>query len=712
MAGTINPAGDLDYFALAAAAGDRVWTSVDTGSPPAQVGGSRDSLFGLYATNGTTLIEFDDDDGTGNGGDGSVETTLASVIAGRGLASAGTYYLRVQGWNAAATIDPYRLYTVLTNAAQQSAESEPNGTAGTANPIIPSGQQVGVRTGTITTGPPDSDIFSFQANANDLIFIAADGDPERDSTSTNIDFQLRASDGTLLATANNSGTTPIFNGGFVGEGLAYNITATGTYGVRVSGATGGTAGTYHVMVANCTSVFAVSADLSITKTDGQATAVPGQNVTYTITASNAGPGNATGATVVDTFPAALSGVTWTCVGAGGATCTAAGSGNINDTVNLPAGGSVTFTASGTLSSSATGTLSNTATVSAPSGVTDPNLANNSATDTDTLTPQADLSISKDDGLTSVIAGSSVTYNIVVSNPGPSDALGATVADTFPAVLSGVTWTCVGAGGATCPASGSGDINATVDLPAGGSVTFTVSATVRPNASGVLSNTATVTPPTSVTDPDLANNSATDITTIIPRGRIVIRKRTVPPSDPLVFSFTLTGGPSALNQSFTLGHGQNHNSGLIVPGSGYVAAEIVPPVDWLPPTATCNDGSPVSNIDVSPGETVICTFVNTRAVIAAPDPYKLNMGGVHSLYVLQNDQPPGGGLTIYDVTTPTMPGATVVNNMTYLTYTALLMPYCDYLYYRSTDGVNVSNWALITLGVGTSPCASPPPPPAP
>ncbi len=65
------------------------------------------------------------------------------------------------------------------------------------------------------------------------------------------------------------------------------------------------------------------ADLAITKTDGVTTATPGGSVTYTITASNAGPSNATGATVADTFPASLT-CTWTCVGAGGGTCTAAG----------------------------------------------------------------------------------------------------------------------------------------------------------------------------------------------------------------------------------------------------------------------------------------------------------------------------------------------------------------------------------------------------
>src|SRR4029079_112640 len=100
---------------------------------------------------------------------------------------------------------------------------------------------------------------------------------------------------------------------------------------------------------------ALSAALSITKTDGVTTATPGGSVTYTITASNAGPDAVTGATVADTFPAILT-CTWTCVGARGGTCTASGSGNISDTVNLPAGGSVTYTASCAINASATGSL--------------------------------------------------------------------------------------------------------------------------------------------------------------------------------------------------------------------------------------------------------------------------------------------------------------------------------------------------------------------
>src|SRR6185295_4601464 len=98
---------------------------------------------------------------------------------------------------------------------------------------------------------------------------------------------------------------------------------------------------------------------------------------------------ATGATAADTFPASET-CTWTCIGAGGGTCTASGSGNINNTVNLPAGDSATYTASCAIAAGATGTLSNTATVTAPAGVTDPTPGNNTATDSDTLAASADL----------------------------------------------------------------------------------------------------------------------------------------------------------------------------------------------------------------------------------------------------------------------------------------------------------------------------------
>jgi len=101
--------------------------------------------------------------------------------------------------------------------------------------------------------------------------------------------------------------------------------------------------------------------------------------------TNGGPSNVSGAVINDSFPSTFTGVMYTATQTGGASgCNANGSGDIHDTVAMPAGSKITYKATGTISASATGSIANTATVSAPGGVIDKNIANNSATDTDTL----------------------------------------------------------------------------------------------------------------------------------------------------------------------------------------------------------------------------------------------------------------------------------------------------------------------------------------
>ncbi len=265
-------------------------------------------------------------------------------------------------------------------------------------------------------------------------------------------------------------------------------------------------------------VLTPQAELSIGKTDGQASAVPGAPITYTVVVTNTGPGAVTGAVVNDTFPSALGGVTWVCGATPGSNCPPGGTGLISATVSLAAGGRATFTATGALASSATGVLTNTASVTLPPGVTDPNPGNNSATDVDVLTPQAELSISKTDGQSSAAPGVSITYTIVVTNTGPSAVTGAVVNDTFPSALGGVTWTCGATPGSSCPPGGTGLISATVSLAAGGRATFTATGALASSATGVLTNTASVALPPGVTDPNPSNNSATDIDTIQDSGQ--------------------------------------------------------------------------------------------------------------------------------------------------------------------------------------------------
>ena len=126
-------------------------------------------------------------------------------------------------------------------------------------------------------------------------------------------------------------------------------------------------------------------------------------------------------------------------------------------------------------------------------------------------PQADLSITKSSSPDPYVPGSAFAYTIVVSNNGPSDATGSRVQDTLPPELSGFAWTCTPNGsGASCgTASGTGDIDALVDLPSGTSATFSVNGTIPSGTTGALANTATVSPPSGTTDPVPGDNSDSD-----------------------------------------------------------------------------------------------------------------------------------------------------------------------------------------------------------
>lgn len=269
--------------------------------------------------------------------------------------------------------------------------------------------------------------------------------------------------------------------------------------------------------------WAQSADLAVVKTDGSTTSVPGTSITYTIQVTNHGPDPVIAAQVSDVFPAALQGVTWVCSPSLGANCTPAGSGNIADAVDLPVGGVVTYTASATIDAGATGTLTNTASVAVPPGVTDPNGSNNSSTDVNTLTPTADLTISKSDGSTTAVPGTSITYTIVVANSGPSHVTGATVIDNFPAALQGITWSCTATPGSSCTSSGTGNIADSVNIRASGSLTYTVFAIIDPAATGTLANTAQVLVPGGVTDPDPGSNASTDSDTLTPEADLGVTK---------------------------------------------------------------------------------------------------------------------------------------------------------------------------------------------
>lgn len=118
------------------------------------------------------------------------------------------------------------------------------------------------------------------------------------------------------------------------------------------------------------------ADLAVSKFAQYA---PGDLVVWDVVVENLGPGPVTDAQVTDTLPAGISGATWTCaVLSGTASCSASGSGDIDELVDMNAGSALLFTVTATLTTP-DATISNTASVVAPVGVTDNVPGNNTAT---------------------------------------------------------------------------------------------------------------------------------------------------------------------------------------------------------------------------------------------------------------------------------------------------------------------------------------------
>lgn len=240
----IRPGADADFFSFTAPAGVRVWAYVDTGGTQSGDSTSRDSVLTLLAPDQSTVVEVDDDDGTGNGGDGTIEGTLASTIAGRVVPAAGTYYLKVDAFNATSIISPYRLYVVLTNTAAVN-ETEPNGTIDTAGTLLPVGARTGYVGGAATGA--DLDVYRLALQAGDVATIQVDEDPTRDNTSSNTELALLTPAGALiLSTADEA---PDSAGG---EGISFRASTAGVYFVRVRQVAAVIATDYTLMATVCT----------------------------------------------------------------------------------------------------------------------------------------------------------------------------------------------------------------------------------------------------------------------------------------------------------------------------------------------------------------------------------------------------------------------------------------------------------------------------
>jgi hypothetical protein len=177
--GAIAPAGDVDVFRILLSGGVRLWVSLDTGGPQAPGATTRDSVLEVLAPDATSVLEQDDDDGTGNGMTNIITSNDASVIAGLRVDVGGTHYIRVRAKTPGSVLSPYVLMVGVTEGVNP--EKEPNDTEEMAN--VPS--FIPLVGGLASPGDVDWYLASVPFHG-DQPFVIVDGDPERDGTATDV----------------------------------------------------------------------------------------------------------------------------------------------------------------------------------------------------------------------------------------------------------------------------------------------------------------------------------------------------------------------------------------------------------------------------------------------------------------------------------------------------------------------------------------------
>jgi|GEM_PF-6411540 len=296
--------------------------------------------------------------------------------------------------------------------------------------------------------------------------------------------------------------------------------------------------------------------LSTTKS-GSATGINGGTATYTVTFSN-NTAFAVPVAIADSL-GSYSAFAWTCSGTNVACPAASGSGSISATLTMPANSTLTYSVTATLPQTGT-SITNTSTIGVAPGnpiYTEPpgQLGDNTASAPTTMTRSSNITITKTDGVTQVTAGLTTNYIVTVTNGGPSAAIGALVRDLPGAGLALQSVACSTAtSGAVCPsAAGVTLANLTgsgiaVDLPATGSLAFSVVALINPGVTGSVTNTASVSHPDSNGG---TPQTATDTDTVAVVAGLQIAKSdgvtSVVAGTNTTYSISVTnGGPSTIN----------------------------------------------------------------------------------------------------------------------------------------------------------------------
>ena len=364
-------------------------------------------------------------------------------------------------------------------------------------------------------------------------------------------------------------------------------------------------------------ITGTAADLSVTK-EGPDTITAGEQGVWTLTVSNNGPSDARDVTVVDELPSELQNATGT-VTDGAGTCAAVGAElQCTGLGTLRPGESRTIELSADIDPG-TDSLRLINSVRAESTTPDPFGSNNRAFDSTAVHHAADLETIKS-GPSTVTAGEEITWEVLVTNHGPSTAREVSVADLLPpgideatAVLQG----CDSVDGLSCLID---------EMAVGEQRTFTVSGMVSPSVEPGTQLVNTADASSAVQDPDPSNDLDEHPTTVESRADVSVDK-SVDPSplvagSPGVYKLTVSNaGPSTARDVVVT---DELPPGLIpqsVQGSGECEIDGQTVTCRHATVAPGGGGEQVIFINVSPdiqGESVSNT-VNVTTATPDPDP---------------------------------------------------------------------------------------------
>jgi uncharacterized repeat protein (TIGR01451 family) len=294
-------------------------------------------------------------------------------------------------------------------------------------------------------------------------------------------------------------------------------------------------------------------DLSLTMTANPIATTVGGNLVYTLSVSNAGPSSAENVTVIQNLPAGIQYLESTTsqgtLTKSGSTLTIA-----LGTLNAQSSATITVDAFPTQP----GFFTSTASVGYPG--TDPNPDNNNASASVLVTkPTADIAVTMTATPTSVPVGGQVTYNIDVTNNGPSVASDVTLTNFLP---PNATVVYSSSPSPTIASLGS------IGVGSGKSVTLVLSPTVV----GTCSLTSTAGLDSTQIDPVPGNNTATATATVVPASSLGISAFASP-------SPALSGGKVTYFVTVT-------NAGPS-PATGVVLTQTAPPGATFNSTSTTN-----------------------------------------------------------------------------------------------------------------------------